>query len=183
MIASDKWHADDIQPRVIVPFANDVSDPAILAATKLNLEMQGIKPRFERMNGTLTSMFTYDNLIRRLWEEGEPFILVEHDILPWPGAVQQLWTCERPWCGFEYFIFGEMRVQLGCVKFEPARLGPVPLPDDEVMAWPGMDWAIIAALARRGESGHLHTPPVTHLNPAHQRRTTSVVLRPEAVPA
>lgn len=179
-LASDRWHPDDVVPNVVVPFANDTNEPAVHKAMRLNLEVQGLRPRYERMNGTLDEAFAYDRLFRRLWAEGEPFILVEHDILPWPGAVQQLWTCDREWCGFPYYIFGEMRVQLGCVKFDPARLGPCPLPE-KLSHWQGLDWVVIRTLAERGQSGHLHEPAVTHLNYAHQRMTEPAVFRPAAL--
>jgi hypothetical protein len=181
VIATSKWHPDDAQPNVVVPFTNDANDPMIHRAMRLNLEMQGLRPRYERLNGTIEEEYAYDRLFRRLWAEGQPFILVEHDVLPWPGAVQALWACERPWCGFQYLIMGEMRVQLGCVKFDPARLGACPLPDGELVSWNGMDWRIIRALAERDASGHLHEPPVSHLNYGHQRMTAPLVLRPESV--
>lgn len=180
-ICSSKWHPDDVQPNIIVPFANDKSDPGVLAATRLNLTMQGLKPRYERLNDTLDSLYSYDRLFRKLWADGEPFIIVEHDILPWPGALQQMWLCDKPWCGFEYICFGELRVQLGCVKFDPSRLGPVPLPE-ELTVWQLLDWKIITTLASRGETGHLHEPAVSHLNYGHQRVTDSLTLRPEPLP-
>lgn len=181
-MVSNRWHPDDVQPNVIVPFTNDESDPFVHRAMRLNLEMQGLTPRYERMNGTLDADYAYDRLFRRLWAEGRPFVIVEHDILPWPGAVQQMWACDRPWCGYQYLVFGEMRVQLGCVKFDPSRLGDCPLPKS-LTSWTVLDWTVITALAERGESGHLHEPPVTHLNYGHQRMTASAVFRPAATPA
>lgn len=181
VLVSDRWHPDDVQPRIVVPFTNDRSDPLVHKAMRLNLEMQGLRPQYERLDGTLDAEYAYDRLFRRLWAEGQPFVIVEHDILPWPGAVQAIWTCDRPWCGYQYLIFGQMRVQLGCVKFDPARLGDCPLPDIP-MAWHSLDWAVIQSMASRGESGHLHEPAVSHLNWSHQRMTASMVVRPEALP-
>lgn len=175
LLASDKHHPDDVQPNIVVPFTNDVSEPLVHKAVKLNLAMAGYKPRFERLNDTIASDYAYDRLLRRLWAEGEPFILVEHDILPWPGALLEMWECERAWCAFPYYIFGEMRTQLGCTKFDPAKLGACPLPDEPIH-WSRLDWAVITGLIER-ETGHLHGPAVTHLNAAHQRMTTSMVLR------
>jgi|WetSurMetagenome_2_1015567.scaffolds.fasta_scaffold227392_2 hypothetical protein len=170
MVATDKWHLDDVRPNVVVPFVNE--DPAARAAVRLNLEMQGLAPRYVELDAS----FAYDALIRRLWAEGEPFILVEHDILPWPGAVQQMWTCDRPWCAFEYLMMGELRVALGCTKFDPARLGPLPLPQEPV-PWRTMDWHIIDTLATRGECSHLHEPAVSHLHWVHQRMIAPLVVR------
>ena len=172
LLATDKWHEDDVKPNLIVPFANDASDPVAHEAMRRSLEMQGLAPRYERLDGD----YAYDRLFRRLWAEGEPFVLVEHDILPWPGAVQRLWTCDRPWCAFEYFMLGELRVALGCTKFDPSRLGPCPLPDT-VWHWRKMDWQIIDALTDRSQCAHLHEPAVTHLNRAHSRMTSPTLLR------
>lgn len=131
MLATDKWHPDDVQPNIVVPFANDASDPGVHKAMRLNLELQGLRPRYERMNGALDAEYAYDRLIRRLWSEGQPFVLVEHDILPWPGAVQQLWECDRPWCAFQYLIFGRCASSSGASSSTrrasaPARCRPVP---------------------------------------------------------
>jgi hypothetical protein len=177
LLATEKWHLDDVRPNVVVPFANDATDPLVHGAMRQNLEMQGLSPRWERLTGP----FAYDALIRRLWAEGRPFILVEHDVLPWPGAVQQLWTCDRPWCAYEYFMLGELCVALGCTKFDPARLGPCPLPD-EPTDWHRMDWYVIDTLTTRYHSAHLHEPAVSHLNRAHTRMTSPEILRPVALP-
>lgn len=176
LLASDKTHPEDIQPNIVVPFANQQSDPFIFAATKLNLQMQGLEPRYEQLNSALDADYAYDKLFRNLWAQGEPFILVEHDILPWPGALVDLWKCECAWGAFQYFIFGELRSQLGCVKFDPTRLGACPL-SDELVHWSRLDWSVITGLVNRGQTGHLHGPPVTHLNYGHQRMTKSLVLR------
>jgi hypothetical protein len=176
MVATDKWHDDDVRPNVVVPYANDRSDATVHRSMRLNLEMQGLAPRYESLDG----LYAYDDLFRRLWAEGEPFILVEHDVLPWPGAVQQLWACDRPWCAFEYFMLGELRVALGCTKFDPSRLGPCPLAGDP-KPWNRMDWAVIDTLTTRRESAHLHEPAVSHLNWSHQRMVSSLVVR--SVPA
>jgi hypothetical protein len=174
LLATNKTHPDDVKPNVVVPYANADSDPLIHKAMRLNLRMQGLEPRFERMDGALDGEYAYDRLFRSLWAEGEPFIVVEHDVLPWPGALQQLWQCDCAWGAFQYFIFGELRVQLGCAKFDPSRLGDCPL--DELVPWQRLDWAVMTALVERGHSGHLHTPAVTHLNYGHQRMTRSLVM-------
>lgn len=173
LLASDRTHPDDVQPNVVVPYANATSDPIIHKAMRLNLQMQGIEPRFEQMDGALDGDFAYDRLFRSLWAAGEPFVIVEHDILPWPGAIAQLWDCDCAWGAYKYLIFGELRTQLGCVKFDPTRLGDCPL--DDLVTWQHLDWAVISTLVKRGYSGHLHEPAVTHLNYGHQRMTRPLV--------
>ena len=171
-------HIEDVAMNVVVPFTNDVTDPAVHKAMRLNLEMQGITPRMERLNDTLDAEYAYDRLFRRLWLEGEPFVIVEHDILPWPGALQAMWACEEPWCAHQYYVHGQLRSYLGCVKFDPVKIGPIPLPDEPVL-WSDLDLTIIRALSQRGHTGHLHGPAVVHLKYWHQRMTKAEIILPE----
>jgi len=163
-VVSTKIHYEDSQPNVVVPYADVNGTTAILDAVKLNLANQGLKPRLIRMERD----FSYDQLFRRLWDARQPFILVEHDIIPFPGALRELWMCPEPWCGFPYYVFGELRSYLGCTKFDPSRLGECPLPDD-LMPWQTIDKLIEKSLMKRTFGGHLHSPPVTHLNFFHSR--------------
>ena len=169
-VSRSKYHPEEIQPTVIVPYAQK---SAILDSVKLGLGIQGLRPRMVKLDSELS----YDVLFRELWAKGEPFILVEHDIIPWPGAVQELWTCPEPWCGFPYYVFGELRAYLGCTKFDPARLGECPLTGD-LFSWAVIDRKIENILMQRGHKGHVHSPPVTHLNFAHVRQTSAIVEHP-----
>lgn len=60
--------------------------------------------------------FGYGKHLARLWG-GEGFVLLEHDVVPWVGAIQQLQDCEGDWCGFRYAKGGSTIRALGCVKF------------------------------------------------------------------
>lgn len=173
---STKIHPEDIQPNIIVPFAETNGTSAVFDAVKLNLAVQGYVPRLVQLEGD----FSYDLLFRQLWAEGQPFIIVEHDILPWPGALQELWTCPKPWCGFPYHVMGEMRSYLGCTKFNPASLGVCPLYGDLT------DWALIDKIIERRLLGrqdvvqyrHIHEPGVIHLNINHSRMPGHAQLNP-----
>lgn len=109
----------------------------------------------------------YGNMIRDAWHEGEGFILVEHDIAPWPGAIKQLINCPEDWCGYEY-IQGSHQLgwAIGCVKFSSKLVKQLPnFPDRWVDApWYGMDAAIINGLwDELHKSLHIHHPPVAHV--------------------
>ena len=176
---STKPNVTDVQPNIVVPYSNATLDSAVHKAVRLNFQVQGLRPRYERMDGTLDSDFAYDRFFRSIWAEGESFIIVEHDILPWPGATQQLWGCPEPWCGFPYMVKGSLNAYLGCVKFDPSRLGECPLPD-EALLWSKLDMQIITRLSERGFHGHLHEPAVVHLNYGHQRITSPEgIIRPD----
>jgi hypothetical protein len=158
---------------VILPHADSHGTTAVLDAVKLNLATQGITPRLVK----LEREYSYDLLFRKLWAEGCPFILNEHDIIPWPGAIHQLWTCEQPWCGFLYLLYGEPRTYLGCTKFDPSRLGDCPLSGD-LTEWQKIDRIIEKNLLLRGEKGHIHTPAVSHLNINHSRMAEHGAINP-----
>ncbi len=171
-LATDKYYPDVNPPNIIVPYT-DAKNPAF-AAAKLNFECLALRPRYVDMNAELDAPYAYHRLIHSLWAEGKPFILVEHDILPWPGALEQLWECECAWGAFRYHVLGNLAAYLGCVKFDPLKLGPCPLPE-EPMPWTKLDLHIVKTLTSRGERGHVHNPPVCHLNRGHQRMTRSIV--------
>ena len=44
----------------------------------------------------------YLDYFQRRWDEGEGFITMEHDIVPWPGAIESLLDCPHEWCFFGY---------------------------------------------------------------------------------
>lgn len=165
-----KIHPVDVQPNIVLPFTEE---GAIFDAVKLNLATQGLRPRLFKMERT----YSYDLLFRQLWNRGAPFIIVEQDILPWPGALAQLWQCNEPWCGFPYFVFGELRSYLGCTKFDPAKLGECPLSGD-LREWMLIDKVIEKNLLTKEFGGHLHSPAVTHLNVNHSRLTRNSQVSP-----
>jgi hypothetical protein len=168
-----KVHHEDVRPNVIVPYTETSGTSSVLDCVKLNLANQGIRPRLIKMERD----FSYDLLLRGLWKEQKPFILVEHDIIPWPGALKELWMCSEPWCGFPYHIFGELRSYLGCTKFNPLLLGECPLPND-LQDWHVLDKVVERALMTRGCMGHIHMPAVTHLNFFHSRASAEQGIHP-----
>lgn len=111
--------------------------------------------------------YRYAEQIREWWNEREPFIVVEHDIVPWPGAVESLADCSEPWCAFSYgpheaFIrYGS--VPMGMFKVVPKELGTPPLSDDPVH-WSAIDSVVAQKLFERGHMVHQHWPAVANLN-------------------
>ncbi len=166
-------HYEDVRPNVVLPYAAANGTEAVIEAVKLNLAVQGLHPRMFCLEGD----YDYDLLLRRLWKEGSPFVIVEHDIVPWPGAIDELWACPEPWCGFPYQVLGGMRSYLGCVKFDPGHLGAVPLPV-EPTEWSRIDRSIDRRLVGLGLRQHRHGPPVTHLHFAHSRMGDTAVVHP-----
>lgn len=106
--------------------------------------------------------FTYGDTLQRAWDAGEPFINVEHDIVPWPGALEALWRCpdQPPWCGYRYPLgySGLLEDSLGCVCIRPTRSVAWNL---KGILWNQLDAAIFRAM--RPNQWHEHRPPVAHL--------------------
>jgi hypothetical protein len=62
----------------------------------------------------------YVDYMRERWSDGLDFVNVEHDVLPTPSHLDELYECPRPWCSFPYGDGGG--TTLGCVRFRAAHL-------------------------------------------------------------
>jgi hypothetical protein len=58
---------------------------------------------------------TYFDLVNGLWREGVTFLILEHDVVPYAGALQELTHCPHYWCGFWYDPSGGYG-NFGCSK-------------------------------------------------------------------
>lgn len=113
----------------------------------------------------------YGRLVAGWWRIGNGFVLVEDDIVPWPGAIKELLECDRDWCGYEfprtapqYEPRAGWCLGLGCVRFSHKlvrRYNMAAL--DGSQRWDEVDGAVIGTLQTAGETCHCHTPPVAHL--------------------
>lgn len=161
--------------RVIVPA---VAEDCLAS---LALKAEGVDHETRICDGA----FGYGKLIADLWRQGRGFILVEHDIVPWPGALDAMWKCPEYWCGYPYPYFyytyaPDSRRQMlrshacGCVKFSDVLVKGWPdLPTErrwEEHHWESLDGlvgrSIVYAMQhlRPAVSGwHEHNPPVAHI--------------------
>lgn len=79
----------------------------------------------------LTEEDSYVRYFEERWAERRTFINLEHDVVPWPGALDELWACPQPWCAFGYRP-GENLAQpdacayLGCAKIGEALIARLP---------------------------------------------------------
>jgi hypothetical protein len=106
----------------------------------------------------------YSVLLSDLWHAVEAFILVEHDIAPWPGALRELSECEEDACAFQYVnggFPGGYGFSLGCIKFTPEYIAAHPIGESLLgTRWQDLDtrlWMIVDA-----QAVHLHSPGVAH---------------------
>ncbi len=148
----------------------------MIEGLQLALEMDGIAADYVEMGDE----FAYWRLLRGLWEAGEGFVVVEHDVLPWPGALRQLWDCPEMWCAFPYRLSHDpgFSTALGCTKFSAKLLERTPGAMDVLAEgryghsvgdrrhWWGLDGRLSLVLTNLVGLGwpHRHEPPVSHLN-------------------
>lgn len=143
---------------IIIPTVR-VGTAAMLALTMEGLEVTEV---------VMTDRHHYGRLLTEQWQTGRGFILVEHDIVPWPGALPELDGCPEEWCAFEYpnsRVITDPRsgwcVSLGCTKFSSSLVERVPYGGEwQNRGWDELDGAVYATL--QDETVHVHSPPVAH---------------------
>lgn len=141
---------------------------------------------FTRINKTQMGVFAMENigphwmpmvddeaywrLLSDQWRKGGKFLVVEHDILPWPGALRELWDCPEPWCSMPYYLQSGIGYAFGCTKFDPARMPEMAEALTVVdRYWYNLDTSLISYVRDTfGVKVHHHPgPPVIHVNQEH----------------
>ena len=157
------------QPRILgdILIVNPSNDKCIAETC---LEVEGI--HYNTYNIDPSSNYgqqpeTYAGILTDCWQKGETFINIEHDIAPWPGAIESLFTCNEPFCYYKYPSWprGTMQSGIGCVKFGAVLLSNIP---DSWENWGNVPWwdldgALIGDLKSHGYLGHEHVPGVAHV--------------------
>lgn len=141
------------------PSAN-VPTPQLDSPAARALRMEGLKVR----ELICVTDYAYGQWFTEEWNRRRPFVMVEHDIIPWPGAVEALLECDRPWCSHEYPLQqGHLTTSFGIGKYVPD--GPAPA-DWAETEWRLLDGSVLPEVRKRLGPVHVHEPPV-----AHARRT------------
>lgn len=114
----------------------------------------------------------YWKLLSGIWERGDSVVIVEHDVLPWPGAIEELVACPMPWCSYTYHRFvsptrmgvGDYQ-GFGCCKFEKRLMkdNPAVFSDMKDHHWSQLDTQFEYAMWTRNLRPHHHRPAVIHL--------------------
>lgn len=152
--------------RVVVPATN------LRSATESALGATGYEWEAVDVSGSSRAYF---DLLSAAWAEADSVVLIEHDIVVHPGAIEELDSCPHDWCGFPHEM-GEWGVQygLGCVKFSHELIVRNPdamtrvgvLYDDKhpKRHWCRLDaWLQGIILPNAGETKHHHPTVVKHL--------------------
>lgn len=105
---------------------------------------------------------SYRLLLKRLWERGDAFTLIEHDVIPAPGQIEELEACSEPWCHFGYCP-GDWVPTFGCVRFSAELIeGTQGVWDDETWPWSQLDAKFAVHARGCGWKHHWHYPHVLH---------------------
>jgi hypothetical protein len=115
---------------------------------------------------------SYFWLMHRCWKEAQTFVVIEHDIVPWPGAIRAIHDCESILCAYQAPIGtfnGEYSgLGLGVWKLGKSLLEKFPDHlDDPTLTrlWHKVDGEMISRLVYdKGIEIHYHHPPVVHLS-------------------
>lgn len=147
--------------RLIVPYTEKSVDQ------KAHLEADGLDPEYVYVG---TSDTDYFYLLKDLWETKQDFILVEHDIFPWRGALKTFETCGEEWCGFPYlYEYSTWVIAQGCTRYRAEAMIKAPavfqeLEDAKRTHWGDFDWHMRQNLQKvLGHGPHEHAPAVIHL--------------------
>ena len=117
----------------------------------------------------------YGDSLARVWDLGKGFIILEHDVAPWPGALTELWNCPEPLCTLPVIFHGAINhTSFACVKFSEALVKKTQgiwkaYPRNDIFYWQGLDGWFNFQMEKREEPirRHSHRPPALHVEWEH----------------
>lgn len=146
---------------IVVPH----TESGLSSATQEALET--FKPDFQLVTG----IDGYPDLLQRLWDKKQTFIVVEQDVVPTSSQLSSLWECSESWCAFPYRDVEDFNSEdwicayLGCAKLSESFIESLPdiWKDMPVKDWHICDCHLTHYAQERGFKVHQHTPRVKHL--------------------
>jgi len=113
------------------------------------------------------SRVAYAGLLTALWEAGETFALLEHDVVCPDDAVRSFEECPEPWCSYWYSDIccdgcrEAWRNQLGCTRFRADLIAAVPdavssIPPGGLLEWTNLCDGVGNNLRAAGFTHHWH---------------------------
>ena len=144
-------------------------------------------PFTELQPATLIALYGYDytpiavkgendyyHYFKQRWEAGEAFINIEHDVVPWPGAIEAIEQCERDWCVYNYSLpvhrdqdleNVETAIPLGLIKISSELIAGTKDMWAEPCEWNKLDWRLNQYARSKGFRAHQHFPSIVNANP------------------
>lgn len=141
--------------QIIIPTTN-LDCPAVNALSREGILFEAV---------LMEDDYHYGRLWADLWERGEGFINIEHDVVPWPGALYLMMECPMHWCSYMYPAAPHnLTDALGCIKIGETIIDNYPNLSEgwKDTAWNRLDGAVMSKLVKQGKESHVHTPPVAH---------------------
>lgn len=128
--------------------------------------------------------WAYIDYFQQRWDECREFVSLEHDVVPWMGAVRNLLCCPEPWCFFGYFpgvvtgmaaVLANGLAPTGLMKFSPPLIEAIPNVWVDMRAryfdkeqyprpWAFCDTWLVGYAEERGITPHQHWPSVLNAN-------------------
>lgn len=117
----------------------------------------------------------YARAFQGWWQIPADIMIVEQDIVPAPGMIDDMFRCPEPWCVRPYHIGdGRFAIGLGMCKFSYVltrtfrSAGELAARDGRTSG-PYLDWVTLnesveRRLRRWGVIAHMHRPEVEHLH-------------------
>ena len=151
---------------VVMPYVGGMDDPKVIEQV---MNQAGTVVRQD----VSTTQFDYWELTRQLWESGQDWAYVEHDVLIPDGCIAGLEACPELWCMHSYTVQDNKPITdwggngaFGMVRFrgELTRKYPSLVADLFHRSWSRLDGQTITALFARGHRAHQHYPDAEHLH-------------------
>jgi hypothetical protein len=151
---------------VVMPYVGGMDDPRVI-------ERVLSQPCTVVRQDVSTTQFDYWELTRQLWESGQDWAYVEHDVLIPPGCIAGLEACPEVWCMHSYTVQDDKPITdwggngaFGMVRFrgELTRKFSTLVADLFHHSWSRLDGQVISALFARGYKAHQHYPDAEHLH-------------------
>ncbi len=150
--------------RVICPFTE------LEPETRDAIDLTGRQCEYVDVSG---SDDAYWALLAELWKAGREFCIIEHDVVPGRGSLDELEDCPGDWCSFAVAYGTGAHAGLGCVKFSTRLLGQLPYALERIEArcddthppkhWCRLDAWLNEYLRNHEQRPCIHIPALTHL--------------------
>lgn len=125
-----------------------------------------------------SSPIAYYAALLAIWERGESFAVLEHDVVCRPDIIEEFEQCPEPWCLYGYSDWCHeacregWRNALGCTRFRAELIQTVP---DALSGIPAGNWDWHNVCDGLGENlraanfkHHWHGPPAEHHRLTHK---------------
>jgi len=138
--------------------------PKFPCPASMCLNNEGVK----YIKHTTKDQYDYGNFVADLWLKNESFIILEHDIAPYPEAIYNIMWCDYPWCAYEYFHHKEYKLYaMGCTKFSKYLIENSQDISEKYnwrkTEWNILDGKIFSGLVEKFGRPHIHHPSVAHV--------------------